>query len=57
MTWLNALREWNKKKGGKYVIPKKGTPEYLQVKKIQEKMKDDAIKEESSSDSGSDSSE
>jgi hypothetical protein len=56
MTWLNALREWNKQKGGKYTIPKKGSPEYLEVKKIQEKMKDDNTKE-SSSDSDSDSSE
>jgi hypothetical protein len=54
MTWLNALREWNKKKGGKYTIPKKGTPEYLEVKKLQEKMENEDMK---SSDSDSDSSE
>ena len=54
MTWLNALREWNKQKGGKYVIPKKGSPEYLEVKKLQEKMENEDMK---SSDSDSDSSE
>jgi len=33
-TWLEALKEWNAKKGGKYVIPKKDSPEYAQVKAI-----------------------
>ena len=55
MTWLNALKVWNAKKGGKYVIPKKGTEEYNQVKKIQEKMENEVSS--SSSDSDSDSYE
>lgn len=33
-TWFNALKEWNKKKGGKYVIPKKGSKEYNEVKAL-----------------------
>ena len=28
------LKEWNKKKGGKYVIPKKGSKEYNEVKAL-----------------------
>ena len=51
MTWLKALKEWNAKKGGKYTIPKKGSPEYDAVKKIQSKSE-----KKSSSDSSSDSS-
>lgn len=34
MKWIDALKEWNKKKGGKYVIPKKGTEGYNEVKKM-----------------------
>ena len=30
--WFDALKEWNKKKGGKWVIPKKGSKEYNEVK-------------------------
>ena len=37
-TWILALKEWNSKQTGKYHVPKKGTPEYEQVKKIQMKM-------------------
>ena len=33
-SWLSALKEWNKKKGGKYVIPKKGSSDYNEVKKL-----------------------
>ena len=32
MIWMEALKAWNKKKGGKYSIPKKGTKEYNEVK-------------------------
>ena len=32
MSWIQALKAWNKKKGGKYSIPKKGTKEYNEVK-------------------------
>ena len=32
--WFNALKEWNNKKGGKWVIPKKGSSDYNEVKKL-----------------------
>jgi len=32
--WFNALKEWNNKKGGKWVIPKKGSKEYNEVKAL-----------------------
>jgi hypothetical protein len=32
MSWMEALKAWNKKKGGKYSIPKKGTSDYNEVK-------------------------
>lgn len=34
MTWMEALKAWNNKKGGKYSIPKKGTKEYNEVKEM-----------------------
>jgi hypothetical protein len=34
MNWLEALKAWNSKKGGKYTIPKKGSAEYDEVKKL-----------------------
>lgn len=37
MSWLLALKEYSKL-SGKYFVPKKGTPEYDAVKKIQDKM-------------------
>ena len=38
--WIKALKLWNsKRKGKKYLVPKKGTPEYAQVKKIMAKLK------------------
>tara|TARA_R100001015_G_C4566967_1_gene125724 strand:+ start:217 stop:402 length:186 start_codon:yes stop_codon:yes gene_type:complete len=36
MNWIQALKAWNKKKGGKYTIPKKGTDDYMEVKKMME---------------------
>lgn len=33
-SWIKALKIWNKGKK-KYIIPKKGTKEYMEVKKIQ----------------------
>jgi len=33
-TWFEALKEWNKSKGGKYLIPKKGTKEYNEIKAL-----------------------
>jgi hypothetical protein len=32
MSWMEALKAWNKKSGGKYMIPKKGTSEYNEIK-------------------------
>ncbi len=37
--WLEALKEWNSKREGKYMIPKKDTAEHRQVKLIQERMR------------------
>jgi hypothetical protein len=40
MKWLEALKEWNAKKNkGVWKIPKKGTKEYDQVKKLMDKGK------------------
>jgi hypothetical protein len=36
--WMQALKQWNKDKGGAYRIPKKGTPEYDQVNEILKSM-------------------
>lgn len=35
MSWVAALQEYNSKTGTKFVVPKKDTPEYEEVKKIQ----------------------
>ena len=32
MSWMEALKAWNKKHGGKYQIPKKGSSGYNEVK-------------------------
>lgn len=34
MKWIEALKHWNSKNGGKYVIPKKGTAEYDAVRAL-----------------------
>ena len=34
MSWMEALKSWNKKKGGKYMIPKKGSKEYNEIKEM-----------------------
>jgi hypothetical protein len=36
MNWIEALKEWNKK-NDKYVIPKKGSKEYEEVKLLMKK--------------------
>ena len=36
-SWLIALKAWNAKKGGKYTIPKKGSPEYNEVRELMSK--------------------
>ena len=39
MSWIKAVKEWNATKNtGKYKIPKKGSKEYNEVKKIQMKL-------------------
>ena len=35
MSWISALQEYNSKTGAKFMVPKKDTPEYEEVKKIQ----------------------
>jgi len=35
MKWLEALKQWNEEKGGRWTIPKKGTPEYEAVRGYQ----------------------
>lgn len=35
MKWLEALKQWNAGHGGRWTIPKKGTPEHNQVLAIQ----------------------
>lgn len=42
--WIMALKIWNKEKGGKYTVPKKGTPEYLEVREIMDKIKRGEVK-------------
>jgi hypothetical protein len=37
-SWIMALKHWNSMKGGKYVVPKKGSKEYLEVKAVQSSM-------------------
>ena len=34
MNWVEALKAWNAKHGGRWQIPKKGTPEYEQVRRL-----------------------
>ena len=39
MKWLEALKVWNEKKGGKWDIPKKGTKQHSEVKALMRKKK------------------
>lgn len=34
MKWIEALKEWNSKNGGKYTIPRKGSAEYEEVRAL-----------------------
>lgn len=34
MKWIEALKHWNSKNGGKYVIPRKGSAEYEEVRAL-----------------------
>ena len=42
--WIMALQIWNKQRGGKYTVPKKGTSEYQEVRVIMDKIKKGEIK-------------
>lgn len=47
MSWIQAVKEFAKtKEGGKFAIPRKDTPEYEEVKKIQARMAVPVAKEE-----------
>lgn len=35
MKWLDALKAWNEQHGGRWTIPKKGSPEYDAVRALQ----------------------
>jgi len=45
LTWIEALKKYNEKKGGKYVIPKKGTKEHAEVKAMMGKKEDQDSKD------------
>ena len=34
MNWIEALKQWNASRGGRYTIPKKGSPEHAEVKEL-----------------------
>ena len=34
MRWLDALKMWNEKKGGKWIIPRKETAEYTEIRRM-----------------------
>lgn len=38
-SWLQAVSEWRKSKSGKVLIPLKGSPDYNEIVKIQQKYK------------------
>jgi len=44
LTWIEALKKYNAKKGGHYVIPKKGTPEHAEVKAMMGKKEESVPK-------------
>lgn len=37
LSWVQALKAYNQEKGGCWCIPKKGSPEYQEVKRIQQR--------------------
>ena len=43
-SWIVATQMWNKEKGGCYCVPKKGTSDYNEVKKIQNRLKLEVLK-------------
>jgi hypothetical protein len=34
LSWFQALKKWNDKKGGKWSIPKKGSSDYNEIKSL-----------------------
>lgn len=44
MNWIEALKHWNEKKGGEWVIPKKGTKEHAQVMKLVKKKENKTVR-------------
>jgi hypothetical protein len=40
--WISALKKYNEDKP-KYIVPKKGTPEYSEVKKIMNDLKNKGV--------------
>lgn len=44
MKWTEALKEYAKRKGGKYTVPRKGTPEYDEVRKLMGEAHADQVK-------------
>jgi hypothetical protein len=36
MKWIEALKQWNSTHGGRYTVPRKGTPEHAEVKRLME---------------------
>ena len=43
MKWIDALKVWNKGKGGSWCIPKKGSADYDAVRAIMERAKPEAV--------------
>ena len=46
LSWRDALKQFNDKRiqeGGKYTIPKKGTPEYASVRELMGEKSSDAV--------------
>jgi hypothetical protein len=46
MKWLEALKQWNEKQGGRWTIPKKGSPEYDEVRALQGMPSQEPVDEE-----------
>lgn len=34
MKWIEALKKWNAARGGRYTVPRKGTPEHAEVREL-----------------------
>ena len=42
MSWVDAIKKYAEKNNGNYLIPKRDTPEYAEIKKIQEALANSA---------------